>query len=99
MEERTFQRPETVAIWAEVKNWAGTYVDPSEGVDLILTNPKGVVKVNGEAMTKDEVGKYVYYYKSQSNDEVGWWNARGIATDGTGAGEKVTIKVGGFYLQ
>ena len=98
-EERTFQRPETVPIWAEVKDWDGNYVDPSEGVTLTLYDPKDTKKVDGLAMTKSATGKYVYHYASQADDEVGWWRGRGLAQDGAGAGAKITIKVGGFYLQ
>lgn len=100
MSVQVFQRPETVPIWAEIKNWAGAYADPTHGVTLVhLTNPKGVKKAENQTMTKSETGKYVYYYASQANDELGWWRYQTKSQDGTGATAKYTITDGSFELK
>ena len=96
---RTFQRPETIPVWVEVKTWAGALVNPNEGVKVVITSPDGIVVVTSTAMTNTETGKYVYYYASQLTDPVGWWKAVATVQDGTGAGAKYNVLVGGFQLQ
>lgn len=97
--ERVYQCGETVPVWAEVKNWAGAFVNPSQGVKVTIYNPSGVKKATDEAMTESETGKYVFNYASQVEDEKGWWRTDGIATDGAGEGEKYTIRIAGFKLE
>jgi len=93
-----FQRGETIPVWVEVQDWDDAYVDPT-AVKVTIIDSKGVVKVNAAAMTKDAIGKYVYYYNSVATDETGWWRASADIIDGVGAGAKVTITPGGFNLE
>lgn len=95
----THKRGATIAIWAEVRDWAGALVSPSDGVKLTVTDPKGTVKVDAQAMAESETGKFVYYYNSQASDELGWWPCQAKGQDGSGAGAKYTIKTGSFLLQ
>ena len=55
--------------------------------------------LGGLSMTKDAVGKYVYYYYSADADPVGWWHYSCKATDGTGEEVKSVKTPGGFELQ
>jgi hypothetical protein len=50
-------------------------------------------------MTKDSLGKYVYYWNSELTSASGWYRVKGKAQDGSGAEAKVTIEYGGFLLQ
>jgi len=98
-----FQKGDTIPVWGEVRNAAGGFMDPSEGVTLIfLKNPSKVVKAENEAMakhpTEPETGKYVYYYASQDDDETGDWHYCCKSIDGTGAGAKKNIQYGSFKL-
>jgi hypothetical protein len=98
-EEKVFQKGETVTVWAYIKNWAGTFIDPSSGVKITITNPSGTVKVTAQSMTKSEVGKYAYYYNSATDDVSGWWKVSTLAQDGSGETAKITITNSGFTLQ
>jgi len=94
----TWQRPETVPIWAQIEV-AATLHDPSETVLLTMTDPKGTVILDEVTMDKDSLGMYIYEWTSLTTSEVGWYRAMAHAQDGTGAGAKITIEYGGFYLQ
>lgn len=101
---RAFQRGETVPIWAEVETWLGVAASPSQGLKVTITNPSGDIKpANGVAVAMTETpaasGKYVYYYASASDDEVGWWRYKVVSQDGTGATAKYTTTWGGFRLE
>jgi len=95
---RNFQRPEVVPIWIEVKDWNGNYVDPTS-IYLTVKHKDGLIVVNNEAVTKSDVGEYVYYWTSLIDSPDGWYTIIATITDGTGEGAKVTIELGGFYLQ
>jgi len=100
-----FQRGESVPIWVLVRTNAGVYVDPTQGVDVTLSEPDGTIAQDGDsadiedtAMTRSEEGKYVYYYNSADDDPTKKWNYKCIAIDGEGDGERKTITHGGFRL-
>ena len=99
MNVNTFQAGETVGLWAYIKDWEGVYTSPDNGVKITLTNPLGTVKVNAQAMTADEVGKFVYYYNSAADDVKGSWYYFCKSQDGTGDGAKYVISHGSFELQ
>lgn len=74
---QVFQRGETVPIWAENRNWAGTLTNPSQGITITLKKPDGTaaqvlegeeyVDLTDKAMGKETTprdGIYVYYYNS-----------------------------------
>ena len=99
---RDWQRGETVPIWAEVKLVStGALYSPDQGVLIYIYDPDGTVLpgVNGEAMTEDGIGMYVYYHNTADDDDTGWYRAKGKAQDGTGGTAKVTIENSGFNLQ
>ena len=96
---KVFQRPETIGLWAYIKDWEGVYTTPDNGVKITLTDPKGTVKVNAQAMTESTAGKLYYYYTSVVDDEPGWWRFRCISQDGTGNETKYTIVDGVFHLE
>ena len=102
MIRRNWQQGETVRIWAEVRLVStGALYDPDQGVILYVYDPDGTVltDINGEAMTKSETGLYYFDWNTDTDDELGWYRAKGKAQDGTGATAKVTIENGGFNLQ
>ena len=78
-----FQRGETVVLSLEVKDSAGSYVDPASVPTVKVTDPTGSVVVNDLAMTKDAVGKYHYDYTSAGEAAVGPYNVRYKAVDGS----------------
>ena len=96
---KTLQRGETIGLWAYVKDWAGSYQSPDNGVRITLTDPNGVVKVDNQLMTEDATGRFVYYYTSVIADAIGWWRFRCRSQDGTGDAAKYTITDGGFKLE
>lgn len=97
MSIQTFKRGATVPIWAEVKDWDGNLVSPDQGLKLTVTDPKGTVKVDAQAMTESATGKFVYHYNSQAADEQGWWPCSAKSQDGT-APAMYTITTGSFLL-
>ena len=90
---RTWQRPETVPIWAEIKI-AGVLDDPGEPVLLTVYEPDGTVLLDGVTMDNDSVGMFVYYWTSQLTSATGWYKTKVVAQDGT----KVTVEYSGFQL-
>ena len=78
-----FQRGETVVLSLEIKDSAGSYVDPASVPTVKVTDPGGSVVVNDIAMTKDAVGKYHYDYTSAGTAAVGPYNVRYKAVDGS----------------
>lgn len=100
MTVKTYQRGETISIWAENRTWAGVLTSPDTGVKITLTDPDGVLANDGtdiedRAMAESETGKYVFYYTAASDDPLGWWRARCVAQDGT----KYVVTDGGFRLE
>ncbi len=95
---RKFNRGETAAIWAYIKDTDGNYASPANGVTITLTDPDGTDQVDAQAMTESDTGKYVYYYNIASDDTLGWWKAAITTQDGTGASAKYVIEKEGFEL-
>ena len=98
MNVNVFERPETVPIHCEDKDWTGTYIDPSAGITIDIYKPDGTKKVDAGAMSKVTTGKYVYYYNSEATDPAGWWRYSCKAVDGSGAGARTVITKGSFQL-
>jgi len=78
-----FQRGETVVLSLEVKNSAGSYVDPASTPTVKVKDPAGTVVVNEAQLVKDAVGKYHYDYTSADTAAVGPYNVRYKAVDGS----------------
>ena len=78
-----FQRGETVVLNLEVKNSAGSYVDPASTPTVKVKDPAGTVVVNEAQLVKDTVGKYHYDYTSADTAAVGPYNVRYKAVDGS----------------
>ena len=101
---RKFQRGETVPIWAEIKTWAGVYDSPDQGVKITITDPDGTVQVPEppavtQAMTESSTGIFVYYFKPEDTDPLGWWQVRCLGQDGLLTEAKYVIADGGFKLE
>ena len=77
-----FQRGETVVLSLEVKDSAGSYVDPASTPTIKVKDPAGTVVVNEGQMLKDAVGKYHYDYTSADTAALGPYNVRYKAVDG-----------------
>ena len=75
---------ETVICSCDVKNDAGTLVDPATSMNITVTqiSPSYAVKVTSTAMTKDAVGKY-HYDCQTSGYQAGNYEVEYIATDGS----------------
>ena len=96
---RDWHRGETVPVWAEVKlESTGALHDPDQGVLITAINSAGTKVLDAQAMTKSEVGKYVYYWNSPVDAILGWYRCSGKAQDGAGSTAKITIEHGGFAL-
>ena len=59
---------------------ADALFDPSS-VKITITDPNGLVKVNGVAMTKSAVGKYYYDWQTATADAVGTYTLLVLADD------------------
>ncbi len=57
----TFQVGEHAVASIEVRNSAGTLVDPAASMKIAITR-RGITKVSATAMTPDSTGKYHYDY-------------------------------------
>lgn len=99
MTVQVFQKPETVPIWCEDKDWQGTYIDPSQGILVTIYKPDGSKAVDDQPMTKSETGKYVYYYNTATDSPVGWWRYSCKAVDGAGETAKTVIVQGAFEVK
>lgn len=101
----TFQRGETIPIYRNVKNSAGTPVTPGQGCTLTLRDPDGTLAVaiddsniEDKAMVFESQGIYYYHFRSLATDKKGEWNWSAKATDGTDDDAIFDIKKGSFNL-
>lgn len=80
MTTQIFQRPETIPIWAENKNWAGVLTDPlPAGIKITLYKPDGTLAkdyddtdIDDKPMGKEIIpreGIYVFYYSSKAKGD------------------------------
>ena len=71
---QVFQRGETVPIWAETKNTAGEFFNPTPaGIKVTLKDPDGAIAkdvdesdIDDKAMAQAATGKFVFYYNSKA---------------------------------
>jgi len=70
---QVFQRGESVPCWAEDRNWAGSLIDPTQGIKITLKDPDGAIAkdvdeadIDDKVMENPEQGKYVFYYNSKA---------------------------------
>jgi len=100
--ERTFQRGETVPIWAEVRDVdTDALTDASEGAKIVITDPDGTIQVGDPtpvAMDNPDTGKYVYYYTPGAAAVLGWWQTK-VKTQDETVDPKYVIEKGGFRLE
>ncbi len=91
-----FNLGETVICSVEVKNDAGTLVDPATSMMIKVTqiNPQYAVKVTATAMTKDSAGKY-HYDLQTSAYSAGNYEVEYTATDGT----RIIVQKDSFRLE
>jgi len=99
MTTEVYQRPETVPIHCEDKNWQGTYIDPSHGITIDIFKPDGTKVVDGQNMEKVATGKYVYYHNTSTDDPAGWYSYSCKAVDGSGDTARTVIVNGSFELK
>lgn len=93
-----FVRGATVPIHADVKNWSGAYIDPTNGLKTTIYKPDGTAAEEDKPMTQDESGRYVYYFQTSSDSDEDTWEYEVTAQDGSGDGAKFTIARGSFKL-
>lgn len=98
MSVEIFEQGSTVPIWSHNKQ-AGAATSPDQGVKVTLTDPAGTVKVDDTAMSEDDTGEFVYYYTTDGDSVLGWWNYSCTSQDGTGASAKYLKRSGGFELK
>lgn len=79
----SFQRGETIICSVEVKNAAGTYIDPATSMKITILDPLGVKQVDDQSMTKDDVGKYHRDWTSSATASLGTYKSQFKATDGS----------------
>ena len=91
----SFNILETIICSCEVKNDAGTLIDPATSMTIAInqTSPIGKVIITATAMTKDSVGKYHYDFQTTTVSG-GSYEAIYTATDGT----RITIEKDTFNL-
>ena len=91
----TFQRGETVICSLQVKNSAGTLVNPDTSTKVTITDPNGSAVVGGTAMTNDSTGNYHYDYTSGGAATLGVYSAKFEAIDSG----RTTIAVDRFRVE
>jgi len=67
----SFQRGETIICSCEVRNKAGSYVDPATSMTITITNCDDTPVVSNRDMVKDETGKYHYDFDSSGASKKG----------------------------
>lgn len=79
-----FYKGDTIICNRNVKNDAGTYVDPATSMQIQIDRiaPHNSFILAATNMTKDSTGKYHYDFQTTSMS-VGEYEATYIATDGT----------------
>ena len=87
---------ETIICSVEVKNDAGTLVDPATSMNIVIDQitPQYANKVTSTGMTQDSTGKYHYDCQTASYLP-GGYTITYTATDGT----RITIKKDTFALE
>jgi uncharacterized protein YfaS (alpha-2-macroglobulin family) len=78
-----YQLGETVICSVEVRNAAGTLVDPATSMKITITDNKNGTEVDDQAMTKDETGKYHYDWQTNTITAGGVYYILYTATNGT----------------
>ena len=91
-----FNIGETVICSVEIRNSAGTLVDPSTSMQIKINqlSPIFLNTLVATSMTPDSTGKYHYDFVS-TNKTTGNYQIIYVATDGT----RVTIKKENFSLE
>jgi len=77
-----FEIGETIRCSIEIRDAAGTLVDPATSITITISNPNGVEVVSAVAMTNDGVGLDHYDYTSALTVVAGEYIVLYIATDG-----------------
>jgi hypothetical protein len=93
-----FIRGNTIEIWAYFKRKA-VYVSPDQGVTLTVIDPEGTTKVDAQAMTPSETGKFYYHYTPADDAELKWWRYWCKGQDGTLTSAKYGRANGSFELK
>jgi len=100
MPTRNWQLPETIPIWAEIKDAKGVYTAVDSVVMTLVAPDNTTVILDDVTMdATDDVGFYVYYWNPEADSDVGWYKVIVTATDGTGVGAKSSIQTGGFKVE
>lgn len=90
----SFNIGETVVCSVEVRNTAGTLVDPATSMTITIANPLKAIVVSNQTMTKDATGKYHYDFTSEATYLDGKYTVSYKATDST----RITIAKSTFDL-
>jgi len=104
-----YQRGETVPCWAENKDWAGAYTDPSEGIKITLRDPDGAIAkdvdesdIDDTAMGQETVprtGIYVFYYNSGAVTTLASDITAIATTISVAAGEGDKLPASDFFIE
>jgi hypothetical protein len=89
-----YQRSEAFYHWITFRDRDNALHNPTTVV-ITITDPCGVVKVSGLAMTNDSTGVYYYVYDIPVDGVYGKWDVKVVATDG---GDDSTFKDKMFLL-
>ena len=91
-----FDLGETIICSVEVRNDAGTLIDPATSTKITITDSSNTIVVNNQSMgTPDAVGKYHYDYNPAVTGGLGKYSVKYIVTDGT----RITIAKDTFELE
>lgn len=103
---QVFQRGEVIPIWAEIRNWAGTLIEPSQGIVVTLKDPDDVLAKEKDGDDIDEVemamsvaGKYVYYYYSDAPTTIAAEITATATSITVATGEGSKLPSSNFYIQ
>ena len=76
-----YQRGESYYHWITFRDRDNVLYTPTT-ILITITDPCGVVKVNGSAMVNDSIGVYYYAYDIPVDGVYGKWDVKVVATDG-----------------
>lgn len=83
----TKDRGSAITILVEFKKndpfGTAAYFDPAILPTIMVTDPLGAVKVNGQNMTKKDTGRYYYVCQTATTWETGVYTSKAEGGDGT----------------
>ena len=104
---QVFQRGETVPIWAETKNAAGEFFNPTPaGIKVTLRDPDGAMAkdvdesdIDDKAMAQAATGKFVFYYNSKAVTTLASTITATATSLTVATGEGALLPASDFFIQ